>query len=120
MSRDEGGSGFLWFLAGLGIGAVVGVLYAPKSGEETRELLRRKGEEGREYVVSQAGRVREQATEWVDRGKEVLNQQRDTWTQAVQAGKQAYREATQAAPPTEKSEAPRRDSGRRKFLLFIS
>ncbi len=95
MGRDEGGSGFIWFLAGLGIGAIVGVLYAPKSGEETREYLRRKGEEGRDYVVNQAGRVREQANEWVDRGKEVVSQQRENWTQAVQAGKQAYRDATE-------------------------
>lgn len=95
MARDEGGSGFIWFLAGLGIGAIVGVLYAPKSGDETREYLRRKGEEGREYVVSQAGRAREQAEGWVDKGKEVVTQQRENWTQAVQAGKQAYRDATE-------------------------
>ena len=95
MGRDEGGSGFIWFLAGLGIGAIVGVLYAPKSGEETRDYLRRRGEEGRDYVVNQAGRVREQANEWVDRGKEVVSQQRENWTQAVQAGKQAYRDATE-------------------------
>ena len=37
---DNGGSGsFGWFLAGLGIGALVGVLYAPKSGQETRDEL---------------------------------------------------------------------------------
>jgi gas vesicle protein len=95
MGRDEGGSGFIWFLAGLGIGAIVGVLYAPKSGDETREYLRRKGEEGRDYVVNQAGRAREQANEWVDRGKEVIGQQRENWSQAVQAGKQAYRDATE-------------------------
>ena len=95
MARDEGGSGFIWFLAGLGIGAIVGVLYAPKSGDETREYLRRKGEEGRDYVVNQAGRAREQANEWVDRGKEVIGQQRENWSQAVQAGKQAYRDATE-------------------------
>ena len=95
MARDEGGSGFIWFLAGLGIGAIVGVLYAPKSGEETREYLRQKGEEGRDYMVNQAGRVREQAADWADRGKEVLNQQRENWTSAVQAGKQAYRDATE-------------------------
>ncbi len=95
MGRDEGGSGFIWFLAGLGIGAIVGVLYAPKSGDETREYLRRKGEEGREYVVSQATRARAQAGEWVDKGKEVVSQQRENWSQAVQAGKQAYRDATE-------------------------
>ena len=36
---SEQSSGFSWFLAGLGIGALVGVLYAPKSGRETREEL---------------------------------------------------------------------------------
>ena len=37
--NDNGVSGFGWFLAGLGIGALVGVLYAPKSGKETRDDL---------------------------------------------------------------------------------
>ena len=36
---DRDGSGFLWFLAGLGVGAVVGVLYAPRAGEEMREII---------------------------------------------------------------------------------
>ncbi len=95
MARDEGGNGFIWFLAGLGIGAVVGVLYAPKSGTETREMLRRQAEEGRDFVVTSARKAKEQANELLDRGREVLSQQRETWTQAVQAGKQAYRDATQ-------------------------
>ena len=30
------GQGLVWLLAGLGIGALLGVLYAPKSGRETR------------------------------------------------------------------------------------
>lgn len=33
------GSGFGWFLVGLGIGAAIGVLYAPQAGTETRESL---------------------------------------------------------------------------------
>ncbi len=40
MSENEsGGSGFGWFLAGLGVGALVGVLYAPKAGKDTRDDL---------------------------------------------------------------------------------
>ena len=31
--------GLAWFVAGLGVGALVGILYAPKSGRETREDL---------------------------------------------------------------------------------
>ena len=82
------------FLAGLGIGAVVGVLYAPKSGAETRDTILRSAEEGRDFVVTRARQAREQANEWVDRGREVLDQQKQSWNTAVQAGKQAYREAT--------------------------
>ena len=94
MPRDEGGSGFAWFLAGLGIGAVVGVLYAPKSGNETRQEILNKAEEGRDFVVTRARQAREQANQWVDRGRDVLGQQKENLTSAVQAGKQAYRDAT--------------------------
>ena len=37
--NDNGVSGLGWFLAGLSVGALVGVLYAPKAGKETREEL---------------------------------------------------------------------------------
>jgi len=38
-NNDSGASGLGWFLAGLGVGALIGVLYAPKAGKETREDL---------------------------------------------------------------------------------
>jgi gas vesicle protein len=55
---DRDGSSFLWFLAGLGVGAVVGVLYAPRSGDETREVLRSKAQEGSERVRQHARKAR--------------------------------------------------------------
>jgi gas vesicle protein len=91
MSEREGNS-ILWFLAGLGIGAVAGVLYAPRSGNETREALRARAEEGREYVRNRARDAREQASEWVDRGREVVTQQKDQFRAAYEAGRQAYQE----------------------------
>lgn len=93
MSEDNGNS-FLWFLAGLGVGAVVGVLYAPKSGTETREAILNKFEEGRGAVSEKAAQAREQASGWVDRGRDVLNQQKEQFRSAFEAGKQAYQEAT--------------------------
>ena len=62
---DREGNGFLWFLAGLGVGAVVGVLYAPRSGDETRDAIRAKAQEGSERARAQARRAREQASDWV-------------------------------------------------------
>lgn len=92
MSDDS--SSFGWFLAGLGLGAVVGVLYAPRSGSETREALRARAEEGREYVRTRARDAKDQASEWVDRGRDVVNQQKDQFRAAYEAGRQAYQEAT--------------------------
>ena len=91
---DSNSNSFLWFLAGLGVGAVVGVLYAPRSGNETREALRSKADEGRDYVRDRARQARTQANDWVDRGREVLNQQKDQFRAAYDAGRQAYHQAT--------------------------
>lgn len=91
---DSNGSNFMWFIVGLGLGAGLGVLYAPKSGRETRDDLRRSAGEGREYMTNRARQAREQANQWVDRGREVLTKQKEQFTAAVEAGRQAYQEAT--------------------------
>lgn len=91
---DHDGSGFLWFVAGLGIGAAVGVLYAPKSGDELRQQIREVAEDGRNSVKERARQAREQAGTWADKGRDYLNQQRDQIRSAYEAGRQAYREAT--------------------------
>jgi gas vesicle protein len=98
---DHDGNSFLWFLAGLGVGAVVGVLYAPRSGDETRDVIRSKAQEGSERARQTARRAREQASDWVDRGREVINQQKDQFRNAYEAGRQAYNETTTpgAEPP---------------------
>jgi gas vesicle protein len=97
MSERSGGGGVLWFLAGLGIGAVVGILYAPHSGNETREILMQKAEEGRDFVRKRAKEARTQAEQWADRGKQVYSEQKEQIRSAVEAGRQAYREKTAAA-----------------------
>jgi gas vesicle protein len=100
---DRDGSSFLWFLAGLGVGAVVGVLYAPRSGDETRDVLRSKAQEGRDYVRNRAREARDQAGEWADRGRDVLNQQKEQFRAAYEAGRQAYRETTSPESGTPKT-----------------
>ena len=97
MSDRDGGSSFLWFLTGLGIGAAIGVLYAPKAGRETRDELINRAEEGRDLVKERAQRVRQQADDWVERGRDVINQQKEQFKSAYEAGRQAYREATSEA-----------------------
>lgn len=91
---DRDGNSFVWFLAGMGLGALVGVLYAPRAGSETRDALRARAEEGKDYVRSRAREAREQASEWADRGRDVLSQQKDQFRAAYEAGRQAYQERT--------------------------
>jgi gas vesicle protein len=126
MANDNQQASFGWFLAGLGLGALVGILYAPKSGRETREDIVATAKDGTEYVrvrarevVDEAGQIVErgkvQATEYAKKGKEVVDRGRAQWeefvdrgkgfvndqavkvTAAVDAGRQAYVETT-AAP----------------------
>jgi gas vesicle protein len=97
MSDNDGGNSFVWFLAGLGLGALAGVLYAPRSGNETRDVLRARAEEGRDYVRGRANEAKVQASEWVDRGRDVVNQQKEQFRAAYEAGRQAYTEATSEA-----------------------
>lgn len=89
----EDNSKFSFFFLGLGLGVAVGLLFAPKSGQETREILRTKAEEGKDYLVRRSEELRESATDVLQRGKDVVNRQKDNLTAAVEAGKHAYREA---------------------------
>jgi gas vesicle protein len=91
---DSNGNGFGWFLAGLGVGAAIGMLYAPKAGQDTREELRRRAEEGRDFVVNRAKEAREQANQWVDKGKQAVESQKEQFRSAYEAGRQAYKDAT--------------------------
>jgi gas vesicle protein len=85
---------FSYFFLGLGLGVAVGILFAPKSGHETRELIRSKAGEGKDYVRRRGEELRESANDYVERGRSAISKQRENLAAAVEAGKQAYRDAT--------------------------
>jgi len=95
--------GLGWFLAGLGLGAIVGVLYAPKAGRETREDLVNSAIDAKERAAALAqqsldrasGYVdqgKQTAADYVDRGKEYYEKGRSQWTQYVEKGKSLVQE----------------------------
>jgi gas vesicle protein len=88
----EDSKGLSAFFLGLGLGVAVGILFAPKSGEETRHMLRSKMDEGGDYLKRRSEELKDQASEMVDRGRQAVKSQRDQFTAAIDAGKQAYRE----------------------------
>ena len=85
-------NGLSSFLLGLGVGVGIGMLFAPKSGQETRELIKNKAGEGTDYLKQRGSEIKQTAAEWVDKGKEALGRQRDNISDAMEAGKQAYRD----------------------------
>jgi len=66
-----------YFLAGLAIGSLMGIFFAPKSGEGTREFLSKKVKEGSKHARKKARELRECAEDLVDRGKELVNQKKE-------------------------------------------
>lgn len=85
------------------IGAGVALLLAPKTGEETRDLLREKGtdlarraqERGTEFArraQESAGEAQGKAQEFLGRGKEIVEEKSAQLRAAFEAGRGAMRE----------------------------
>jgi gas vesicle protein len=104
MSENNNGTDkFLFFIAGAGIGAVLALLFAPKSGRETRELLTRRANdsrdfltnkvsEGRQVVEDRSRRFGDDFSSFLDKSKEAVQRQKEQLSAAFEAGKAAYRE----------------------------
>jgi gas vesicle protein len=99
-------SGLSSFLLGLGVGVGIGMLFAPKSGEETRDLIKNKAGESSDFLKQRSSELKQNAAEWVDRGKEAINRQRDNLSDAMEAGRQAYRDTVGRETPPPPAEGP--------------
>jgi gas vesicle protein len=120
MADNESSVGsFGWFMAGLGIGALVGVLYAPKSGKETREdivagaldardranELYNQGvqtaseyvEQGKQVASQYVDQSKQVAAAYVDKGKEYYDKGRQQWGEYVEKGKDLIQNQADAA-----------------------
>ncbi|HUK18088.1 MAG TPA: YtxH domain-containing protein [Bryobacteraceae bacterium] len=93
-------NGLSAFLLGLGVGVGIGMLFAPKSGQETRNLIKNKANESSDYLKQRSTEFKQTASDWVDKGRDVLGRQKDNLADAMEAGRQAYRD-TVTPPPTE-------------------
>jgi len=83
VARDNSsGSVMVAFVIGALTGAAVALLFAPASGEETREFLGQKAREGKA-----------KAREAMDQGRDYYRNQRDNLASAVDRGREAYQQA---------------------------
>ena len=86
------GTKISYFIAGLGIGTVVALLFAPQTGEKTRKQIVDKAQDGKDYVTSKGREIRKQAEDIVDQGKDLVNKQKARLADVLESGKQAARE----------------------------
>jgi gas vesicle protein len=101
-----------WFLAGLGLGAVAGIFYAPKSGQELRADILKSVDQGRDSLLARGRGACETINSWVDSAKDAVDDKRDqigavvdremrsvrrqkeNVTAAIDAGREAIHKAT--------------------------
>ncbi len=102
MSDDRGSSAsgvILAFMLGGLTGAALAILFAPRSGEETRELLGEKIRDGadkgkrvRDRAVARGREILDDAAGYVESQRESLDKRRQRLQTAVEAGRQAFRD----------------------------
>ncbi len=96
MGKDsEDKSMVLNFLAGLGLGALIGavtaLLLAPQSGKETRDDLREAAEELKMKANKVVQDLSESSEELVKKTKEALQATKEKVGSAIETGKQVFK-----------------------------
>ena len=89
MSQIKWISKFTAFAVGIGAGALLAMLFAPASGEETREYLTGTLKQGLDGAASTGKR-------WTRRAQETVDDVKGKVASAVEAGGKAYRTARDA------------------------
>ncbi len=70
--QDEGVSTIAWFLTGAVIGVTVAVLFAPKSGRDTRQFLSDKTQQGKDAVTQTGTDIMDAGRDVFDRGRKLV------------------------------------------------
>src|SRR2546422_10117625 len=103
MSDDQGNAaGYLgWFFFGTVLGAAAALLLAPRTGQETRELLTQQSGEGAKKAGEFAAEAQGRAGEWLDKKRGPLEGETPRPPHALQAGNEGQREGNRkrSTPP---------------------
>lgn len=82
----------LAFFGGALAGVIAGILFAPKSGEETRRELKGYARRTEEDLIEKAKEARAALDDAIERGKHFVAEKRVDVEAAVKAGKEAMKE----------------------------
>jgi gas vesicle protein len=75
--EQDDNSRLAWFIAGAAVGAAVALLYAPKSGKDTRRYLSNSTKDGREAMEAGGRELMDRGREIYERGKQIAEDAAD-------------------------------------------
>ncbi len=90
---DNGKNKNVWFIAGLGLGALAGILYAPRSGRETRKAIATGVDEEFEHLKVLGRDTRERVSNIMDFAKKSLARKKQQATAAINSAKMLLKRA---------------------------
>jgi gas vesicle protein len=79
---DDSVSRLAWFLTGAVIGATVAILYAPKSGKDTRKFIVDRAEQGRQAVASTSQDIVDASRDMFERGRKLVDEASELFDRA--------------------------------------
>jgi gas vesicle protein len=83
----------VWFMAGLGLGALTGILLAPKSGRQTRKAIATGVNDGIQHLTALGRDTRERVNDMMDLAKKTFARKRQQADAAIYAAKKALAKA---------------------------
>lgn len=98
--RDYQSSSASWllsFVLGGLVGAAVAMLWAPKSGRQTRDQIKDMAQDAKEKAEDYYGQMREKVSTAMQKGSEVFQQKKSEMQETVEKGKEAYEKAKTTA-----------------------
>ena len=82
----------LAFIGGALVGAIAGLLLAPKSGQESRRTIKDYADKTEDEIIEKAKEVRTALDETIERGKHYMAEKKADVEAAVKAGREAMKD----------------------------
>jgi len=73
MAQDNDSGKMTWFLMGAALGAACALLYAPKSGRETRDMITQKAQDASDAVTGTSRDLYGRGKDVLDKSKQVVD-----------------------------------------------